>query len=160
MNGTKLFLCCFLVIFASFSTFSETIARKNYESKRFKVQISAMENEPCQGTVRNMVEVAVLDKSKRDFWYEWFIIEGNKEYLFSEYNSNPDLNIAFSYNAGITDIDIDQFATEKMREIADVEKGFNKQNYTTVPHEDGSCSYFAYSRTPKDFMKIRGESWK
>lgn len=134
---------------------AEDLARKNYESKNYKVQMKAILNDKVASRFLNIVEVVIYDKTTKCFWYERFIIDGDKDYLLSEYETNPDLNIAHLDKRPITDWDIDQFASEKMREIADVGRGLYPQNYGAFPHDDGTYSYMAYSRTTKDIMRIQ-----
>lgn len=145
-----------LVIFINTGFLSaEDLARKNYESKKYKVQMKAILNDKVASRFLNIVEIAIYDKTTKCFWYERFIIDGDKDYLLSEYETNPDLNIAHLYKTPVTDWDIDQFASEKMREIADVEQGLYPQDYSAIPHADGTYSYMAYSRTAKDTMKMQ-----
>lgn len=134
---------------------AEDLARKNYESKNYKVQMKAILNDKVASRFLNIVEVVIYDKTTKCFWYERFIIDGDKDYLLSEYETNPDLNIAHLDKRPITDWDIDQFASEKMREIADVGRGLYPQNYGAFPHDDGTYSYMAYSRTTKDIMRMQ-----
>lgn len=145
-----------LVIFLNTRFLSaEDLARKNYESTKYKVQMKAILNDQVGSRFLNIVEIAIYDKTTKCFWYERFIIDGDKDYLLSEYETNPDLNIAHLYNRPITDWDIDQFATEKMREISDIGKGLCPQNYGAFPHDDGTYSYMAYSRTTKDSIRMQ-----
>lgn len=138
---------------------AEDLVRKNYESNRYKVQMKAILNDECLHQVLNIVEIAIFDKTTRCFWYERFIIDGDKEYLLSEYKTNPELNISHQYGGAITNWDIDQFASEKMREIDDVRRGLYPQYYVAVPHADGTYTYMAYSRTSKDTIRMQ-ESYR
>ncbi len=160
MGKNKIFVLFLFIFFTRNILCAENLVRKNYESKRYKVQKTAMYNEIRFSKKLNLIEIAVYDKITKNFWYEWFIINGDREYLLSEFDTNPDLNIRTSLNDKIQEVDIDQFASEKTREIADVGLGLHKEYYTEVEHTDGTFSYFAYSRTCKDTIKMRSEVWK
>lgn len=155
MRFRKIFFFVLVILINTGFLSAEDLARKNYESKNYKVQMKAILNDKVASRFLNIVEVVIYDKTTKCFWYERFIIDGDKDYLLSEYETNPDLNIAHLDKRPITDWDIDQFASEKMREIADVGRGLYPQNYGAFPHDDGTYSYMAYSRTTKDIMRMQ-----
>lgn len=160
MKLRKLLFIVLITIIAKKYLFADDLVRKSYESKLHKVQITAKTEEPALSQLLNMVEVAVYDKDDGDFWYMWYIIDGNQAYLKEEFDTNPDLNISYSIYAGIKDVDIDQFACRIENEIADMKYSMNKDYYTEIPHKNRGNSYFAYSRTAKDEMKFRNKMLK
>ena len=149
-------ICFILTIFICVGFLAaEDLDRRVYESKRHVVQMKAILNDNKLSTPLNIVEVAIYDKQTGCFWYERFIIDGDKDYLLSEYETNPDLNISHLLNVPIVDRDIDGYANAIKRDINDISKGLYPENYCAVPHDDGTYSYMAYSRTSKDATRMR-----
>ncbi len=160
MSFRKL-ICFVITIFVCVGFASaEVLARKAYESKNNIVEMTAHYNPSFIKAPANVVEVAIYDKETRCFWYERFIIAGDKDYMLSEFETNPDLNISHLLNVPIKDWNIDQYANYIKIEIRDTGKGLYPENYYEYPHDDGTYSYVAYSRTQKDAMRIRGGSLK
>lgn len=145
----KKFLIFILLVLTSFSTFAGDFKYRAYESDRYIVQVTPLKDEPCGNLgIRNLIRVIVYDKVEDIYWAMHYIVDADWEYTYNEYKTNPDLRAHKTPNLGITNHDINQFASRIAREVYDM-KTSNPSAYT----EEGKWR-LAYSYTEYDAKNL------
>lgn len=148
----KLFMFIIIFIISIFSLFAaDKFKYREYVSDRYHVQVSPRQNVDCGnlGTC-NIILVAIYDYVNDIYYYMHYIVDADWEYTYNEYKTNPDLKAHKTINLGVTNHDINQFASRIAMEVIEM-----KTSGTTfyIESDDGKHK-LAYSKTEYDYKYL------